>query len=102
MPSTGKPNELDAEPHQIGRTGKPHPVEPVTQGRHQRGQADRHHANHDGQAELRAGDVDQRRAGAVPQAVGDHQRHHRTRQQRQRNARGDKGEIDLKGHGGLA
>ena len=50
---------------------------------------------------LRAGEIDQRRAGAVPQAVGDQQRHHRTRQQRQRDAGGDKGEIGLKGHGEL-
>ena len=39
--------------------------------------------------------------GAVPQTVGDQQRHHRTRQQRQRDAGGDKGEIGLKGHGEL-
>ena len=32
------------------------------------------------QAGLRAGAIDQRRAGAVPQAVGDQKRHHRTRQ----------------------
>ena len=29
---------------------------------------------------------------------GDHQRHDRTRQQRQRDAGGDEGEIDLQGH----
>jgi hypothetical protein len=35
----------------------------------------------------------------MPQAVGDQERDHRTRQQRQRDAGGDKGEIGLKGHG---
>ena len=51
---------------------------------------------------LDAEDVGQRRARAVPQAVSDHQRHHGTRDQRQRDAGGDEGEIDLQGHGGLA
>ena len=96
-------DQLDAEPDQIGGAGKPHPVEPVAHGRHQRGQADRDDADHDREAGLRAGDVGQRRAGAVAQAVGDHQRHDRSRQQRQRDAGGDKGEIELKRHdGGLA
>ena len=54
-------------------------------------------ADHDGKPGLRAGDVGQRRAGAVAQAVGDHQRDHRSRQQRQRDAGGDKGEIELEG-----
>ena len=93
----GNTNQLDAEPDQIGGAGEPHPVEPVAHRRHQRGQPDRDDADHDRQARLRAGDVDQRRAGAVPQPVGDHQRHHRTRKQRQRDAGGDKGEIELEG-----
>ena len=97
----GRADQLDAEPDQIGGAGKAHPVEPVAHGRHQRGQADRDDADHDQQAGLHAGDVDQRRAGAVAQAVGDQQRDHRTGQQRQRDAGGDKGEIDLQGHGGL-
>src|SRR5216683_1092450 len=36
--------------------------------------------------------------GALAQAIGDHQRHDRASQQRQRDAGGEKGEIDLKGH----
>ncbi len=34
----------------------------------------------------------------MAQAIGDHQRDDRTRDQRQRNAGGDEGEIDLEGH----
>ena len=93
-------DQLDAEPDQIGRARKAHPVEPVTHGRHQRGQPDRDDADHDRKAGLRAGAIDQRRASAMPQAVGDQQRDHRTRQQRQRDAGGDESEIGLKGHGG--
>ena len=48
---------------------------------------------------LDAGDVGQRGAGAVAQAVGDHQRNHRSRHQRQRDAGDDESEIGLKGHG---
>ena len=94
-----RPDQLDAEPDQIGGAGKAHPVEPVAHGRHQRGQPDRDNADHDRKPRLDAGDIDQRRAGAVAQPVGDEQRDHRTRQQRQRDAGGDEGEIDLQGHG---
>ncbi len=59
-------------------------------------------ADHDRETQLHAGDIDQRRAGAVPQPVGDQQRDDRPRQQRQREAGGDKGEIELKRHDGLA
>jgi len=52
----------------------------------------------DREAGLCAGNVGQRRTGAVTQAVGDHQRHDRTGQDRQRDAGGDIGEIDLKRH----
>jgi len=92
-------NQFDPEPDQIGGAGKAHPVEPVAHGGHQRGQADRDNADHDGKPRLHAGDVDQRRAGAVAQPVGDDQRDHRPRQQRQRDAGDDEGEIDLEGHG---
>ena len=96
-PSTGRADQLDAEPDQIGRAGKPHPVEPIAHGRHQRGQPDRDDADHDREPGLHAGDVDQRRAGAMAQPVGDQQRDDRPRQQRQRDAGGDKGEIELEG-----
>jgi hypothetical protein len=69
-------------------------------GGHQRGQPDCNDADHDRKPRLHAGDVGQRRAGAVPQAVGDDECDDRTRQQRQRNAGGDEGEVELEGHGG--
>ncbi len=94
-----KPNQFVAEPDQIGGAGKAHPVEPIAHGRHQRGQSDRDDGDYDGQAGLNAGDVGQRGARAMAQAVGDHQRHHGTRNERQRNTGGDESEIGLKGHG---
>jgi hypothetical protein len=36
----------------------------------------------------------------MAQAIGDHQGDDRTRDQRQRNAGGDEGKINLEGHGG--
>ena len=95
-----RPDQLDAEPDQIGGAGKAHPVEPVAHGRHQRSQADRDDADDNGEAYLCAGDIGQRRARAVAQAVGDDEGDDRTRQQRQRNAGGDEGEIGLHGHHG--
>src|SRR5260370_15463332 len=96
----GDADRVAADPDKIARTGEPHPAEPAAYGRHQRGQPDRNDADHDRETRLDAGDIGQRRAGAVPQTIGDHQRHDRTRQQRQRDAGRDEGEIELKGHGG--
>ncbi len=95
----GKADQFDAEPDQIRRAGKAHPVEPVAHGRHQRGQPDRDDADYDCQPGLGAGDGGQRCAGTVAQSVGDNQRDDRSRHQRQRDAGGDKGEIELQGHG---
>ena len=62
-----RPNELPADPDQVGRAEQPEPIEPVAHGGDDRGLGDDQHEHHHGQAELTAGTLS-RAGGACHEA----------------------------------
>jgi len=73
----GGAQELHAEPNKISGAGEADPVEPPAQGLDERGEAGEHDPDHESEAELRAGDVQEPGPRAVPEAVRDDEGHGR-------------------------
>src|SRR5579863_8237880 len=65
------------------------------------GQAESHQRDEDGDAQLGPGDIEQPGAGAVPQTVGNDNRHGRPGNDDDQEARGEIGAVKLKRHGRL-
>ena len=88
-------DHLPAHPDQIGCANEAHPFEPVAHALDDGGQADAGNGDHDGDADLRACNVEQAGARAVAHARRDDQRDGRPRHQ-------DEFAADfLSGHSGL-